>query len=193
MPKVQIVYASRHGSTAGIAERIAQVLEDEGLNVRLRDAATRPDPAGFDAYVVGSGIYLGSWLQDGMRFLEQHAATLTGKPVWLFSSGPLPGSSKNTDETDPLATALGPMDGPGSGGHKKIAALSEVIHPREHRVFLGAYNPEEPPKSMPERFLRLMPGSKSILPPGDFREWDAIEAWARTIAAELRAAPVAVR
>jgi hypothetical protein len=38
----------------------------------------------------------------------------------------------------------------------------------------------------------LLPSSKSILPPGDWREWDAIEAWARTIAAELKQAAVPV-
>jgi len=192
MPKVQVVYASRHGATAGIAERIAQVLEEEGIHVQLDDAADRPDLREVDGYVIGSGIYLGSWLKDGIRFLEGHLSTLAGRPVWLFSSGPLPGSSKNTDETDPLSTALGPEDGPGSGGHRKVAALSAVVHPREHRVFLGAYDPDDPPKSMPERFLRLMPASKSILPPGDWREWDAIEAWARAIATELREAAVPV-
>ena len=192
MTKVQVVYATSHGATAGIAERIAQVLEAEGLDVRLDDAAKQPDPTGFDAFVVGSGIYLGSWLKDGIRFLEQHRQMLAGEPVWLFSSGPLPGSSKNADDTDPLANALGPSEGPGSGGHRKIAALAAEIHPREHRVFLGAYNPDLPPKSMPERFLRLMPASKKILPPGDWRDWDAIEAWARTIAAQLREAPVPV-
>jgi menaquinone-dependent protoporphyrinogen oxidase len=186
MPKVQVVYASRHGATAGIADRIGTVLEAEGLDVQLADAAARPDPAGFDAFVVGSGIYLGSWLKEGIRFLETQQSTLAGKPVWLFSSGPLPGSSKSSEETDPLSTALGPAEGPGSGGHKKIAALSEVIRPREHRVFLGAYDPDDPPKSMPERVLRLLPASKSILPSGDWREWEAIEAWAGTIAAELR-------
>ena len=38
---------------------------------------------------------------------------------------------------------------------------------------------------MLERVVRLMPASKEVLPEGDFREWDAIEAWAREIAAEL--------
>ena len=192
MSKVQVVYASRHGATAGIAERIAEVLRGEGIGVQLDDAADRPELRDVDGYVIGSGIYLGSWLKDGVRFLEGHLSALASRPVWLFSSGPLPGSSKNTDETDPLSTALGPEDGPGSGGHRKIAALSAVVHPREHRVFLGAYNPDDPPKSMPERVLRLLPASKSILPSGDWRDWDAIEAWARTIAAELREAPVPV-
>jgi len=185
MPKVQVVYASRHGGTAGIAERIAEVLRTEGGDVVVADAADRPDPSGFDAHVIGSGVYIGSWLKEGTEFLERNQSTLATRPVWLFSSGPLPGSSKATDATDPLALALGPDEGPGSGGRKKIAALSTAIQPRDHRVFLGAFNPNDPPKSMQERLVRLMPASKQILPVGDFREWDAIEGWAREIAAEL--------
>jgi menaquinone-dependent protoporphyrinogen oxidase len=38
---------------------------------------------------------------------------------------------------------------------------------------------------MQERLVRLVPAAKEALPAGDFREWDAIEAWARTIAREL--------
>jgi menaquinone-dependent protoporphyrinogen oxidase len=185
MPKVQVVYATRHGGTAGIAERIAEVLRTEGNDVVVAKAADRPDPSAFDAHVIGSGVYIGSWLKEGTEFLERNQSTLATRPVWLFSSGPLPGSSKATDAKDPLALALGPEEGPGSGGRKKIAALSAAIQPRDHRVFLGAFNPDDPPKSMQERLVRLMPTSKQILPVGDFREWDAIEAWAREIAAEL--------
>ena len=36
-----------------------------------------------------------------------------------------------------------------------------------------------------------MPAIRDILPEGDFREWDAIDAWAREIAATLLA-PVPV-
>ena len=185
MNRVQVVYASRHGGTAGIAERIAEVLRSEGADVRVADAADRPDASGFDAYVIGSGVYIGNWLKEGTEFLERNQSTLATIPVWLFSSGPLPGSSKTTEMTDPVTLALGPTEGPGSGGHRKIAVLSAAIHPRDHRVFLGAFDPKDPPKSMQERLVRLMPASRQILPAGDFREWDAIEAWAREIAAEL--------
>lgn len=185
MPRVEIVYASRHGGTAGIAERIADVLRREGNEVLLANAAERPDPAGFDAYVVGSGVYMGSWLKEGTDWLERHEAVLATRPVWLFSSGPLPGSSKEAPDADPLSNALGPIDGPGSGGRKKIDAISAAIKPRGHGVFQGAFDPKDPPKSMSERLVRMMPAAKSILPPGDFREWDVIEAWARTVASQL--------
>jgi menaquinone-dependent protoporphyrinogen oxidase len=185
MPKVQVVYASRHGGTAGIADRIAEVLRTEGADVVIANAADRPDPSGFDAYVIGSGVQIGKWHKEGTEFLERNQTTLAERPVWLFSSGPLPGSSMTTETQDRLTLALGPEEGPGSGGRKKIAALSAAIHPREHRVFQGAFNPHDPPRSMQERLVRLMPAAKRVLPTGDFREWDAIEAWAREIAAQL--------
>ena len=191
MSKIHVVYASRHGGTAGIASRIAEVLRAEGLDVVLSDAADGPDAAGFDATMVGSGVYLGSWVKEGIEFLERNQATLATMPVWLFSSGPLPGSTKETDAADPVTVALGPEEGPGSAGHREIKELSALIRPRGHRVFRGAYDPKDPPKSMTERLVRMMPGSKGILPAGDFREWDAIEAWAHEIARDLEA-PVPV-
>jgi menaquinone-dependent protoporphyrinogen oxidase len=185
MTRVQVVYASRHGGTAGIAERIAEVLRSQGNEVAVGDAADRPDPSGFDAYVIGSGVQIGSWHKEGTEFLERNRTTLATKPVWLFSSGPLPGSSMMEETEDRVELALGPREGPGSGGRKRIEALSAAIHAREHRVFYGAFDPNDPPRSMQERLVRMMPAAKRALPTGDFREWDAIEGWAREIAGQL--------
>jgi menaquinone-dependent protoporphyrinogen oxidase len=183
--RVQVVYATRHGGTAGIAERIAEVLQSEGATAIVADAAERPDADGFDAYVIGSGVQIGSWFKEATEFLERNQSKLAIRPVWLFSSGPLAGSSKATEGADPLTQALGPEKGPGSGGRRKIAELSAAIRPRDHRVFSGAFDPKDPPQTLVERVVRLMPASKQILPTGDFREWDAIDAWAREIAAEV--------
>lgn len=187
MRRVLVVHASRHGATAGIAAKIGEILQAEGVDATVVPAATMPDPGGFDACVIGAGVYMGSWVKAGTECLERYAASLAERPVWLFSSGPLPGSTKEATDaaSDPYQNALGPADGPGSGGRKKIEALSAAIRPREHHVFRGAYDPTDPPKALSERFVRLMPASKDILPVGDFRDWDAIEVWARGIAAEV--------
>lgn len=190
MTRVQIIVASRHGGTAGIAQRLADTLRMEGLDPRVDLAEDRPRAADVDAYIVGSGVYMGQWLREAIDFVEHHAATLAARRVWFFSSGPLPLSTKNAVGSDPLTNAFGPADGPGSGGHKRIEALTALVHPRDHRVFMGAFDPDASPKTLAERVVRAMPISKGILPAGDWREWDAIEAWAREIAAELR--PVAV-
>ena len=187
MTRALIVYASRHGGSAGIAACIGRTLEAAGLEVLVRDAAKKPDPTSFDACVVGAGVYMGSWVKEGTDYLARFADTLALRPVWLFSSGPLPGSSKATSATDdPIELALGPSTGPGSGGRRRIDQLTERIGPRDHRVFDGAFDPTRPPRSVSERIVRMMPGSGNILPAGDFRDWPAIEDWARTIAAELR-------
>jgi menaquinone-dependent protoporphyrinogen oxidase len=166
--------------------RICEVMQSRGLEVVVASAAEMCDPGSFDACVVGAGVYMGSWVKDGTEYLERFAPLLAERPVWLFSSGPLPGSTKAVPTaTDPIELALGPHEGPGSGGRRKVEALAGRIHPREHRVFAGAFDPTDPPKGMAERLVRKLPMAKGVLPTGDFRDWPAIEAWAREIIGAL--------
>jgi menaquinone-dependent protoporphyrinogen oxidase len=189
MTRVLVVYGSRHGGTRGIAERIGEMVRAEGLDAVVEAADQDHDIGAADAFVVGSGVYMASWLTEALEFVRRNQEALSARPTWLFSSGPLKGSERTKKDVDPVTNALGPTEGPGSGGRKKVEELSAAIQSRDHRVFLGAFDPKNPPKAMSERFVRMMPGSTKILPPGDFRDWDAIDAWAREIAAAL-AAPV---
>ncbi len=192
MAKVLVVYGSRHGGTRGIAERIGDVLRSEGLEAEVASADHVEDVGKADAVVVGSGVYMGSWLKEPVAFLARNQAALATRPLWLFSSGPLQGSTaaKRDQDKDPIEAALGPENGPGSGGRKKIAELSAATHPRDHRVFFGAFDPKDPPRAMSERLVRMMPAAKGILPHGDFRDWPAIEAWAHEIASALTSVAV---
>jgi menaquinone-dependent protoporphyrinogen oxidase len=185
MATVLVVHASRHGSTRGIAERIAHELERRGHVVALAAASDSPSVSGSDAVVVGSAVYMGSWLDDGLRFLRENTGVLSNRRVWVFSSGPLPASKTFDPDADPVEAALGPEVGPGSGGRVRLQDLIDVIGPREHRVFSGAFDPKDPPKAIAERLVRALPGARGILPPGDYRDWPAIDAWADSIAREL--------
>jgi menaquinone-dependent protoporphyrinogen oxidase len=184
--KVLVVYGSRHGGTKGIAERIGEVLALTGIDATVAPADDISGVDDADAFVVGSGVYMGSWLKEPLEFLRRHQSLLATRPLWMFSSGPLPGSTKEQPGVDPLESALGPEDGPGSGGRKKVAEIMAATHPREHRVFLGMFDPSDPPKAVSERLVRMMPRSDRLLPPGDFRDWFAIEAWAREIGRSLK-------
>jgi menaquinone-dependent protoporphyrinogen oxidase len=186
MKKVLVVYASRHGATRGIAQRIGDVLRSEGFEADVAPADHAAGVGTADAVVVGSAVYMGSWLQDAIDFIKRNEVVLADLPLWLFSSGPLPGSSREKGPgVDPLTDALGPEEGPGSGGRKKVAEISAATSPKDHRVFLGAFDPNDPPMVMSERLVRMLPAVKNALPAGDFRDWDAIEAWAHEIAATL--------
>ena len=180
MQRVQVVHASRHGATRGIAERIVEVLRKRGFDAVIEDAATKPDPSGFDAYVIGSGVYMGSWLKEGVEHLERNVAVLSTRPVWLFSSGPLGTAMVDAKGRDVLEMTV-----PG-----ELAEFERTIHPREHRAFFGAYDPTSPPIGLRERGARLAPSD--ALPAGDFRDWPAIEGWAHSIAAVLAPVPAVI-
>jgi menaquinone-dependent protoporphyrinogen oxidase len=159
---VLVAYASKHGSTRGIAEAIAERLRRLG-----REAEVRPvdeaDPAGADAIVLGSAVYGGSWLKQATAFAERNRVTLNGMPVWLFSSGP-----------------TGAEPSPGVGvSERQLTSLRQTLHPRDHRQFSGALDPKE--LGFVERHL-----VKAVkAPTGDFRDWVDIEAYADEIAGAL--------
>jgi menaquinone-dependent protoporphyrinogen oxidase len=185
MKRVQVIYASRHGGAEGIATRIAEVLTAHGVDAVAKDAVRNPEPDGFDAYVVGSGVYLGKWLPEGVAFIEHNLRVLAARPVWLFSSGPVGENKVPDDGGEALELALGPTSGPGSGGHRRIDELTQAIEPRDHRVFGGKYDPADPPQSTMERIVRIIPAAKKAMPAGDFRDWERIDAWATEIADAL--------
>lgn len=165
--QVLVTYATRHGSTAGIAEALAAEMVGAGLDVDVRPMAEVDRLANYQAIVLGSAVYVGRWLPEAVSFIEERAATLAEKPVWLFSSGPV---------GDPEPKPAGDPEG--------VAELAELISAREHRVFTGKIDRGE-----------LSLGEKVIVsivraPEGDFRDWPAVVSYAREIAADVSALPL---
>jgi menaquinone-dependent protoporphyrinogen oxidase len=184
--KVLVAYASRHGATRGIAERIAKTLEQNGLDVTVSHVTQVGDPHPYDAFVVGSAAYAFHWLSDATVFVRRHRTLLASRPTWLFSSGPV-GPDKVDKHGDDVLEATRP---------REWVELLDAVHPRGEQVFFGAYDPDLPPSGVAERFMkffmRFMPSVRDSLPAGDYRDWPAIEAWAEGIAHDLQQAAVAV-
>ncbi len=165
---VLIASASKHGSTFDIADEIARVLTARGLRVTDKPIEEIDSVNAFDAVVIGSAVYVGRWMPEAVTFISRHAAALTARPVWLFSSGPIGEPPKPTEDPANLAEMIA-----------KTGA-------RGHRIFAGRLEPD-----------RLGLGERAIVamlraPKGDFRDFAAIGAWAAEIADELVAgAPIA--
>ncbi|MGN6743432.1 MAG: flavodoxin domain-containing protein [Amnibacterium sp.] len=173
--QVLVAYATRHGATAGIAERIAGDLRTAGLEVTCSPVQDLRDLGSADAVVLGGAAYLFHWLKDATAFARRHRAELAERPVWLFSSGPLGTERVDTEGRDVLETSR----------PKEFDDLLELLHPRDERVFFGAWDPAARPVGLAERIMRAAPASARALPSGDFRDWDAIDGWAAEIAAAL--------
>ena len=160
---VLVAYASKHGSTEGIARAIADRLSELGVSADVQAVGEVHDLGQCEAVVLGSAVYAGSWMKEAVEFAHRHAEPLAERPVWLFSSGPL-GEEVQDDEEQP----------------RQLPELRRLIDPIDHRIFFGALDRS-----------KLCFGERMIVkavkaPDGDFRDWEAIRAWTDGIAAELR-------
>jgi menaquinone-dependent protoporphyrinogen oxidase len=158
MMRVLVTAASKYGATAEIAAAIAEELDKHGLEATVLPPEEVNGVDGYDAVVVGSAVYAGHWLKPARELVERHADALAGRPVWLFSSGPV---------GDPPKPQEDPVD---------VADLLAATGAREHRVFAGKLVRKQ--LSFPERAIV----SALRVPEGDFRDWTEIHQWAAGIA-----------
>jgi len=163
MAKVLVAYASKHGSTAEIAEAVADEIRKGGHEADCVEAGRVKGLDGYEAVVLGSAVYIKRWRGDAKHFLRAHSKELAALPFWVFSSGP------TGDPADDDPEWLEPP---------KIMARAEELGVRDHVVFGGRATPEGGPmmrsmaSGMPEEFR-------------DRRDWDEIRSWAARIAGEL--------
>jgi menaquinone-dependent protoporphyrinogen oxidase len=158
-------YATAAGSTAGVAERIADVLRRSGTEVTCRPVGPDVDPAGFDAFVIGSAVHDMSWLPPALDFLRRIADQ--DRPVWCFSVG-------GTQPRSAITRWLTDLE------RQRVArAFPASFRPRAHRMFGGIVDVRGTPL-WGRLFYRITGGR-----PGDHRDWPAIEAWGGEIARDL--------
>lgn len=160
-----VTYATKKGSTAGIAEAIGEELKRMGLEADVRPVEEVRDVRPYDAVILGSAIYFGKWRKEALRFGSRHADVLLGKPVWMFDSGP---TDRSADEGKNVPV-------------KAAVELAHQIRARGHVTFGGKFMPEDAGP-----FTRKLIESGDAGSYGDFRNFDRIREWARAIGAELQ-------
>lgn len=168
-PRVLVAFASEQGSTAEIARLIARTLRERGLDADCLPATSVDDVTPYEGVVLGSGVFLPRHGSDGQGFLARHAATLRGRRVWLFASGPL----GRVAHARGVPTGAGVPDAPGDDS--PLARVAREVGARGQAAF-GA---------MPDDAVR--PGRDA-----DARDRAGqVRRWADAIAADLeeRCAP----
>lgn len=176
--RVLVAYESKYGATRGIADRIGDALRKRGLEADVIRCGEVRDVSGYDAFVVGSATYEFNWRKDARKFVDRNAHVLSAHPTWLFSSGPLGTETVDKDGNDVLKGAE----------PKQFADFADVVHPKGTQVFRGAYHHDKIRGA--DRIIAWMPAIRDVMPEGDFREWEAIDAWANSIADGLDATPL---
>jgi menaquinone-dependent protoporphyrinogen oxidase len=172
---ILVGYASAHGSTRGIAERIAARLAEKGFQVAIRSVDDIDDAGAFDAVVIGSAIHDGAWLPAGADFVHRNLRILGSLPFWIFSVG-LVGESSSAFPRAIAAQLRALRREP-----KEIAGFRKATQAREHAVFAGSIQRDDWPRA--DRII--FKGMRGRY--GDHRDWDDIDAWSDEIGMGLRA------
>lgn len=167
--KILVAVASRHGSTYEIAEAISDEIREAGFEVDLKEINLKPHLPIYDVAVIGSAVYMGRWLSEANKFLEENQEELVNMPVWLFSSGPL------GDDLDQFETEEEPYN---------IDELMAMTRAVGHKVFVGKLDRNQ--LGIGEKLVARMVKA----PVGDFRDWQAVQNWAGEIVRALSPIPV---
>ncbi|MBK7316822.1 flavodoxin domain-containing protein [Candidatus Villigracilis affinis] len=67
--KILVTYASRFGSTEGVAKSIGKTLAENGAKVDVLPMRDVKDLSPYDAVVAGSAVNGGAWLPEAMQFV----------------------------------------------------------------------------------------------------------------------------
>jgi menaquinone-dependent protoporphyrinogen oxidase len=166
--RVLLAYATADGSTAGVAEHMAEALRSAGHDVTCTAAGPDLDPADFDAFIVGSAVHNMAWLPPALDLLARLPAAA---PLWCFSVA-------GADPRGFLRSRLAQAE-----GRRVAAGFPGAARPVDHRVFGGVVATTGVP--LWGRLFYLVVGQRG----GDNRDWPEIARWAAGIADTLSAVP----
>lgn len=162
--RILVTYATKAGSTAEMAAAIGETLAGRGFSVDARLIKEKPALDGYTAVVLGSAIRMGSWLPEAVDFIRRNQAQLNRLPVALFTAHML---NRGEDEASRAA-------------RQAYTAPLRVLLPNASETFFAGkidYNT----LSFIDRVLAKAVEKQTNTPPGDFRDWDQIHAWAQAI------------
>ena len=178
--KALVIYGTRYGTAAEIAEEISRIIKEEGVEVDLVDARgiKECDVSLYDLVVVGSGIKMGKWTKKSLKFIKDNKSTLTEKKVALFVSC----GAANEEDTR-------------AEGQEKyldeVAAKNLVNPPVATGLFGSVYDPNAKHGivfNLTNRFIKKDLEKKGLdtTKRHDYRDWESIRSWARGLADLLK-------
>jgi menaquinone-dependent protoporphyrinogen oxidase len=160
MKKVLVAYSTRAGSTAEIAATIGQTLSQRGFSVDVLPVKKQPNPADYQAVILGSPIRMGSWLPEMVSFIKENRSLLEKLPLALFTVHMLNGGDDEQSRTNRQAY---------------LNAVREWVTHAEEVYFLGKM--ELAKLSYLDRFISNAMKAKDE----DLRDWNAIQTFAGSV------------
>jgi len=169
--RVLVAYASRCGSTGGVADTIGHVLCAKGAYVDVRRIENVRDLKPYDAVVIGSAIHSDRWLSDASDFVIQNREVLSRIPVAYFLTCLT--LVRPTEENRQKASRfLDPVR----------SDVPEVV-PIDIGLFAGVLDYDK--LSFVVRLVMKAKMKDRGVDEGDYRDWSSIRSWAGVMASRL--------
>ncbi len=167
--KILVTYATGGGATAGAAEAIAKKLAECGLTADVRPVTAVTDLSPYSAAVLGSAIHSGEWLPEMLEFMKKNQTALRSMPTAVFQVCMMLAA-------DPVKNQKW-ADG-------WLEPIRSLVKPAAEKSFAGMLFPDRYTKFSEKLGLRIFLATIKMKP-GDYRDWDAINAWAASLPAVL--------
>ncbi len=169
--KILIAYASECGTTGEIAVAIGDALCDDGNTVETKWIKNVKDIDNYDAVVIGSPILYEDWMPETREFVKSNQAVLKDMPVAYFITCMALSSKKE----EAMKQAIEYSD--------KLCSLVPQVKPISVGRFAGVldYSKISFFKSILARAAMAVHKVKE----GDYRDWNAIRSWAKSIDFQL--------
>ncbi len=167
--KILVTYASRNGSTAGVAEAIGKALAEGGLQVDVLPMQAVKDLAPYQAVVAGSAIQGGQWLPEAMQFLRSNQSALAQKPFAAFLVC-MTLAMKNNQYHEFVSTWLEPV--------------RRLVRPVSEGLFAGVLDIRQV-KSFGDKLKFRLSVAMGVWSEGDHRDWGAIRNWTESLRPRL--------
>ncbi|NUM44066.1 MAG: flavodoxin domain-containing protein [Anaerolineales bacterium] len=164
--KILVTYASRFGSTAGVAEAIGKTLVEDGLSVDVLPMRAVQDLSAYQAIVAGSAINGGAWLPEAVAFTRKHQNELRDKPFAAFLVCMTLTMKNGTQYRSHVATWLNP--------------IRDMVKPVAEGLFAGALDINKLP-SLSDRLKFRLSVLLGFWKEGDHRDWEAIRNWSKQL------------
>jgi menaquinone-dependent protoporphyrinogen oxidase len=164
--KILVAYASRAGSTAGVADAVGKALSEGGVQVDVRPMIDIHDLAEYRAVVAGSAIQNRQWLPEAMQFTRSNREALAQRPCAAFLVC-MTLAMKQAEKYRPFVKDF-------------LVPVRALVTPVSEGLFAGMLDISKVP-SASDRFKFRLSVLFGVWSEGDHRDWNAIHSWAESV------------
>lgn len=177
---VAIIYASHHGHTRRVCDRIADDLRERGAETEVlasRDLQERFSLKDYEAAILAGSVHYGRHPRELERFATQHREELDSMPSAWISVSLAAADPKSADEAQATASQLPER----SGWHPSLTApVAGALPYSRYNRFLRFFM---------KQVARVSGAASDTSRDHDYTDWDQVDALAARIGETLRGVP----